>query len=288
MKYTLLLLITPTCFGCSYVFCNIANQYLPPFAMNFFRYFIAAIVMLPFSIFGKKSNLKDSIKGGFLLSLTIFPTGYIQQLCVDKMSAGKMGFLAALYVIMVPFANKIIYKKNFSLRVLLSVLLGVIGLAILCNIDNFAIGKAELLMILVAFIYVFNILWMDKYCKKADIFDLLLATFIFTLIFNLIFTVSNETITISNIKGALPALLFLGVMSSCASYVAQAHAQRHVDPILASVIMSLESIVSIVAGALILHQSMTVKELIGCLILFISLLLTQYFTYKDSLKKEFL
>ena len=269
------LLLTAIIFGTSYVFITKASSYLSPFSVNGFRFLLGFLCVCPSLFIKDGTSLKDLFKPGFLIGSSIFLASYLQQSVSTVAQAGKMGFITSLYVILTPLFAFIFLKKHIKLVTALSILLAAIGLFVLCDVRELGIGIVEIKLIFVAAFFAIEILLVDHYTKKYHPIKLIAASFFFVALFDSILAITTESLEIGNLLKAAPSLLYLGILASGLSYFLQFNGQKVTDSTISSLIMSLESVVSVFAGFLFLNQKMTAKELIGCLIMFIAIIICE-------------
>jgi len=280
--YLFILFISTAIFGVSYVFLSYAAEYLSPFTINAFRFGIGIICFLPFCFKHKISNFKSLFWGSILLGLTLVVSPYFQQLVSNKLSTGIIGFISSMYLVIVPIIEFFIFKRKLGLKIWLSILLAYVGLFILFDIKEFKINIYELLLLVVALFFAFEIIIVDRFTIKNDAMHLMTGAFILSFIINLICALLFETSTIENIKNALPYILFLGVVVSVIGYGLQGIGQKEIDSVTSTLVLSLESVISVFCGWIFFKQTLTLNEWIGCLVIFIGVTLSQYFSLKDK------
>ena len=185
-----------------------------------------------------------------------------------------MGFLTALYILFVPIFG-IFLKKKAGLHIWLGVLVAVIGMYLLCITDSFSLGKGDAYALLCAVIFALQIMFVDHFSPKTDGLRLSCLEFLVAGIINAIFMFFTETPDISYILAAALPLLYAGVLSCGVAYTLQVIAQKDADPSIAALIMSLESVFSVLGGWVILHQILSPREIFGCLLMFSATILAQ-------------
>ena len=215
---------------------------------------------------------KNLLVGGFLCGLVITTASFLQQCGVKYITAGKTGFLTALYIIIVPVLG-ICFKRKTSPVLWLAVMLAMYGTWLLCGgIGTLGIG--EWLVISCAVIYSLHILVIDHYAPKCDCVRLSCMQFFTAAVLSgsasLILRESSV-----GMAEALPFWLFCGIGSSAIAFTLQMVAQKYLHPVTATLLMSLESVFAVVGGWLFLQEQLTAKELIGCCVIFFAILLAQ-------------
>lgn len=268
------LIIVALIFGFSYVFQNLGAQHVPPFIFNLFKNLLGTIAILPFCTRRTNTNHRNEVKYGIIIGLILAIFSYFQQVVVVHSSTGKVGFITSLYIVEVPLINSIIYKDKMNLQTILGIILSFFGLVLLCNIANFKFSIYDLFTIICSFILSAQIIILDKYATDCDPFKLNFYTFIFISTFSLIASpISREVFDIEACKAAIIPLLYVGIACTAIALPLQTYCQKTVDGTTSSLILSLESVFSVVAGYLILNQTLTKIELIGCIIMFIGVIL---------------
>lgn len=257
-------------FGISYVFQALANGNIGPFSFNAARYFLAFIPFIPFVFKKDETKTSSIIEVMIIMGLVLTFASAFQQMAAGKIASGKVGFITSLYIVMVPLIETVLYHKKINRLTIFSIFLCLLGLYLLCGVSDLFFGKYEVLVLLSAFLYAIEIIYIDRKARKMNpykfTFALCFGTFIFSLIFAL-----NEKISIINFQKALIPILYVGIFAGCLGYFFQTYGQKNSDDTIASLIMSLESVVSLIAGFMILGQCPTILELLGSLIMFLGL-----------------
>ncbi|MBR0409421.1 MAG: DMT family transporter [Eubacterium sp.] len=223
---------------------------------------------------------KNTVAGGiccglFLVSATIF-----QQMGVVYTTAGKAGFITAMYMLLVPVINFIFFKKKNTWLVWIAVLIGVTGMYLLCVNEGFSLTYGDTLVCICAFLFSGHILCCDHFSKlgnpvRISAIQFLTAWGASTLIAFILEEPSWDKI----VSAAIP-ILYCGIMSGGVGYTLQVVAQKYTDPTVASLLMSLESVFAVIAGAILLNERMSIRELAGCIIMFAAIVLVQIPTGK--------
>ena len=275
--------------GMSFVVQSTGMEDVGGFTFTGLRMVFAVMVLLPASIlterFSKKpkGTLEEQAKtrrmlwkSGTLCGLCIFAGINLQQFAFGYTGTGKVGFLTALYMIEVAILGTVFLRQKISLAVWLSVILAMGGIFLLCMKPgtSFAIGRGELLSISCSIFFAVQILISDKYAPHVNVISLSCIQFALSGILSLICMALFEHPTLSGIRAALPELLYAGVLSSAGAFTLQLIGQRNTEPVLASMLLCLESVFATLFGWMLLHQSLSVRELLGCAIMFIAIFLT--------------
>ncbi len=282
-KNAFMLILTAFIWGTAFVAQSMGMDYLGPFTFNGVRSMIGGIALLPCIALlnkingasGKRSgSKKDLIIGGIACGLLLFAASSLQQVGIQYTTAGKAGFITAFYIVIVPVLG-IFLRKKTGWKVWLAVLLALTGLYFLCMTGKFSVGKGDLLIFLCALVFSLHILVIDYFSPRADGVKMSCIQFFVCGLASLPFMMTMETPRLSAmLEGILP-LLYAGVLSCGVAYTLQIVGQKNVNPAVASLILSLESCFSVLAGWLVLGERLSVRESIGCVLMFTAIILAQ-------------
>lgn len=276
--------------GFAFAFQSQGMDHMGPLTFNGVRFLIGAVVLVPVIFLFKKPGekkvvtkeaVKVTVLGGIVCGLCLFVASSLQQFGIQYTSVGKAGFLTTLYIILVPIIG-IFFKRKVSVFVWLGAILSVIGMYLLCVSETMSINKGDIFAFCCAIVFAFHILSVDYFAPKTNGVVLSCLQFLTSGICAMICAFIFEQPSVTDIVNGIVPLLYVGVMSSGVAYTLQILGQKNADPTIASLIMSLESAVSVLGGWLILHQKLTVKELIGCLLMFIAVIGVQVFDAKKE------
>ena len=292
LKGSLILTIGSLIWGLAFVVQNDANTFIKPFAFNALRSLLGALVIGVYLIVKKsithtpvfagtkeykKTAIFGSIVCGVFLSLEI----NFQQLGIAVYPKGaaveaRAGFLTALYVILVPIFS-IFFKKKTSPAIWISVIIATFGVYLLClsgGIKGIYLG--DVFVFLCAFFCTFHILSVDKFGKIIGGPQLSMLQFIVCgTISGIISLITEPDMGLQNIRLALPQILYMGIISSGIAYTLQIIGQKYAEPAVASISMSLESVFAALGGWIIMGNILTVRELFGCLLVFVAIITAQ-------------
>ncbi len=279
-----LLVLTAFIWGCAFVAQSSAMDFIGPFTYNTCRNFLAflALLFLVFVFNRKKEKAeknaetnKITIIGGICCGLALGVAGAFQQVGVSMTSAGKAGFITALYIVMVPIFGVFIGKKIPKV-IWLCVVLAILGFYLLCVNENFSISAGDLYVLACAVGFAVHILIIDHFTeKKADGIKMSCIQFLVAMVVSLILMLLFEKPSMGAIWDAKATILYAGIMSSGVGFTLQIVAQKDTDPTTATLLMSLESVFAALAGWLFLQERMSVKEFAGCLIVFAAVIIAQ-------------
>ncbi len=255
-------------------------EYIGPFTFSALRSFIGSIFLLPFIwIFKKKDNAKskisDNIKGGFVCGLALCAAANLQQTAPLYASVGKSGFLTALYIIIVPVIGVFLGKK-LNAKLCIASLCALAGLYLLCiKTNQMKLEFGDILLLLCAVAFSIHILAIDHYTQKVNGITLSCIQFFVCGAISAFLMFAFETPSLPAIADARLPLLYVGIFSSGIAYTFQIIGQKGLNPVVASLIMSLESVISAIAGWVILGQTLSGREIAGCAVMFLAILIAQ-------------
>lgn len=288
-----LLLITALIWGSAFVAQKAASE-ITPFALSGARGAIAVLAIIPIVIlfdrvskngrrffsFKKGEKFIDingyELAGGVICGILLFVATALQQSGIHTgTDAGKAAFITALYVVIVPVFG-LFLKRPSPLNAWISVGIAVVGFYLLCIKENFSVESSDMLILLCTFAFAAQILAVDIFLPKADGVRLSLIQFATVAILGTVFAFIFEGgAPFSPISECIPQLLFLGIGSSGIAYTLQIVGQKGTHPAVASIILSLESVFGALAGAVILQEKMSLREYVGCAVVFVAVILSE-------------
>ena len=276
---SLLLLLTATIWGSAFVAQSVGMEHVGPFTFTFSRSIIGGMVLLPCILFlGKwKKGFATKVEwvGGICCGIALCIASNFQQVGMQYTTVGKAGFITALYVVLVPIFG-IFMKKRVSLLIWGCVAVSVAGLYLLCMpAGAFVLAFGDLLVLLCAVLFSVHILVIDYFSPKGDGVVISCIQFFTCGILSGIPTLFSENPSVGSMLDAKWSILYAGVLSSGVAYTLQVVAQKNVNPTVASLIMCLESVVAVLAGWMILGEEMSVREILGCLLMFAAIVVAQ-------------
>ena len=294
LKNGIILFVCAFIWGVAFVGQDAADEFVAPFTFNCLRFgigaiflFLVSLVMVPLKRFRREKSPKQELEetktdyrvlflAGTLCGVALFGLSFFQQYgFVDpKMTSGKAGFLTATYILMVPLV-RLFQKKIPGINVWVGVFLGLFGLYFLCISEEFEFSWGDAMVLSCALVNTFHILLVEKFSPKCDPVKLCALQCAVVSILNLPFMFFVDKPALVDIGSAMPAILFCAIMSSGIAYCLQLFGQRNVNPTPAAMIMSLESVFSAIAGAVVLGQILPMRQIVGCVILFAAILLAQ-------------
>lgn len=288
LRNTLMLVFCAFIWGTAFVAQSVGSGYVGPYTFLASRSWLACIflfalvvarrglqrrkgVRLPFWINGKTLLL-----GGGLCGTALFAASAAQQMGIGTTSTAKAGFLTALYVVLVPVCGIFVGRRPGA-RLWCCVAASVAGLYLLCMAgrDTLSLTLGELQLLLCAFLFTIQILLVNRYSPQLDGVQLSLVQFAATAVLSTIFMFVFEQPSWAQLQGAAVSIAYCGIFSSGVAYTLQIVGQKELDPTIASLAMCLESVFSALAGWVVLHQTLSTVELLGCGLMFAAIVVSQ-------------
>ena len=289
------LFLTALIWGLSFVAQRAGMEYIGPFTFNAVRSFLGGLSLIPV-IFWVKLSKPDKrskklkryqhinlARAGIGCGLALFLAMIIQQYCMKYVGAGKAGFITALYIIFVPIIT-VLYGEKLKKSTIISVFLAVIGLYLLCFKPQTGFDIYDLLLLVSAFFYGLQIIVVNFYSTKVNPIKASCAQFFVVGILSSILVLLFEHPVLESIIACKIPILFAGILTCGVAYTLQIYGQKYTTPVLASLIMCLESVFAVLGGVLILGEVLTLKESIGCLFMISAVILSNCFSDKKQAK----
>lgn len=299
-RSNIMLFITAFIWGSAFVAQKVGAD-IGTFTFNGIRTFIGGLTLIPVILImdsmAKKKNPVDDrtplekkkgrnfcILGGIACGACLFIASTLQQYGIFFTTAGKSGFITSLYAVLVPIISIVIGRKVRKI-IWLCVVLGAIGLYLLCIPpgEGFTIQKGDFFVLLCAFAFALHIMVIDYFSPKTDGVKLSCIQFLFAGAVGIVLMFIFEEPTMSAILGSWVAILYAGVFSCGIAYTLQVVAQANAEPTEASLILCLESVFSVITGAIILSESMPLRGYLGCALIFGAVVLSQLPSKQDQL-----
>ncbi len=292
LRQSLLLFLTAVIWGIAFVAQSAGMDYVGPFTYNGVRCILGGLVLIPCimlldrmqgnrreSVLGQdaekgKKGRSMLLTGGMSCGLLLFAAISFQQVGIQYTTVGKAGFITAMYILLVPLLGLFVHKK-VGLKVWIGVAFAVCGLYLLCMGNGFSLKMGDALVMVCAVLFSLHILVIDYFSPKVDCVRMSCIQFWVCGIISLVCSFFLESPDLGSILAAWQPVCYGGIMSCGVAYTLQIVGQKGMNPTVASLILSLESVVSVVAGFLILHQTMSGKELLGCLSMVVAIVLAQ-------------
>ncbi len=287
LRGSIILLVAAVIWGTAFVAQSEGMNSVGPFTFQASRMLLAFLFLLPVAaavhMFRKKGGgelphafLPTKLIGSAAISgVFLFIASSFQQVGMLYTSVGHAGFLTALYLLLIPILG-LFFGKKVSLRLWLCIALALVGLWFLCmTSEGFSMGVGDVLMILAALFFSFQIMSLDLLSKNYDGVQYSAVQMLTAGLLSLICTFIFETPTVEGIGAAAFPIAYAGIMSCGVAYTFQVIGQRHTHPTVASIIMSLEGVFAVLGGAVILAQVPTAFEIVGCVLMFAATVISQ-------------
>ena len=277
-------MLTALIWGAAFVAQSAGVEQNGPFTFNTIRMILGGIVLIPcIALFDKMRHVrlgwrsadKNLWVGGCLCGVALFTGATLQQFGIQYTSAGKAGFITALYVIFVPLCRLFAGKRPGKL-LWGSVALAAAGMYLLCMDGSLALSKGDVLVLLGAFGFTAHILIIDHFSQKVDGVRMSCIQFFVAGALSLVCMFLFEAPSVPAILSAWAPILYAGLLSCGVAYTLQVVAQKDTDPTVASLILCLESVFAVLFGWLLLGETLSMKELLGCILMFVAIVLAQF------------
>ena len=307
MLGNLLLTLTAIIWGTAFVGQRVGMEKIEPLTFNAARMVLAAVVVgtlafvlwrrecattdtlhttegvesaakdiFPESSAVKKKNIPShTLLGGICCGTFLALASIFQQMGLVYTSAGKAGFITAMYMLLVPILNFVLFKKKNTWLVWLAVGIGVVGMYLLCMKEGLRLTHGDTLVCVCAFLFSGHILCCDHFARLGNPIRISAIQFATAAVISGIGAFLLETPTWDKVLSAEVPILYCGILSGGVGYTLQMTAQKFTDPTIASLLMSLESVFAVIAGAVLLQERMSARELAGCIVMFAAIILVQ-------------
>lgn len=267
--------------GSAFIAQSVGMDKIGPFTFQAVRCFLAVVFLFPASaLFSKgkpfwKSWADPALwRSGVICGLALFAASSLQQIGLVYTDAGKAGFLTAMYIVFVPFLGLFLGQKP-GRNALLSLIPAIVGLYLLSCTSVSGINKGDVLLLLCAVAFSVQILLIDRHCAGLDGLKLNCIQALVAAVLSVPWALLTETVDASRIASCWLPLGYAGVLSMGVAYTLQIVGQKRVAPSAAALLMSLESVFAALFGWLLLHETMTGAELLGCLLVFAAVVISQ-------------
>ncbi|MCX6248195.1 MAG: DMT family transporter [Bacteroidetes bacterium] len=283
LRSDLILILAAVIWGFAFVAQRIGMDYVGPFTFNGARFTLGALVVIPFLFSHKKFIPKDpslSISRGKMIwgvigtGLLLFSGASLQQVGLQFTTAGKAGFITGLYVVFVPFIGLFLGHRT-TIFTWLGVLFSAAGLYFLSITSGFRIDRGDLLVLACAFVFTFHVLLIGWLSPRMSSFHLAAGQFAICAFLSIGMALICEPIVAGDIVRAALPILYGGIMSVGIAFTLQVIAQKEAHPASVSIILSMEAVVAAFGGWMILHESLTLRMLAGCLLILTGIVIVQ-------------
>ena len=290
-KGVIMLMLTALIWGSSFVAQSVGMESVEAFTFNGIRTLMGAVVLLPFilirdkiqarsmtaeQIKERKAMDKKTIRCGLILGVVFCAASNFQQVAFEYSTSGKIAFITALYMFFVPLFG-LFLKKRVPWLTWVCVLAGFVGLYFL-SIGPGGLGsinRGDIRAFICSIFYAVHILLIEKYAPDVDGIKLSCTQFVVSGVITCILMFIFETPQISSILSAAVPLLYSGIMSCGLAYTFQIVGQKYTEATVASLIMCMESVFAVMAGALLLNELLSGREIVGCVIMFVAIVVSE-------------
>ena len=282
-----MLLFTALIWGTACVSQRLGNSRIEPISFNAARMALAAAAVGSLSLVlrrreraslsegGQRDRDRLALLGGICCGVCLTAASILQQMGLVTTTAGKAGFITAMYMLLVPVIRLVFFRDKGTLLVWSAVALGVAGMYLLCVTDRFRLTRGDLLVCLCAVFFSAHILCCDYFARRTDPVAVSAVQFAVAALLSSAAALLTEEPTWEKLAGAALPILYCGIVSGGIGYTLQITAQKYTDPTVASLLMSMESVFAVLAGAILLSERMSSRELAGCAVMFTAIILVQ-------------
>ncbi|MDO4265463.1 MAG: DMT family transporter [Eubacteriales bacterium] len=267
------LILVTVIWGGGFVASDMALESMLPFQIMTIRFLIASVLMGLMSRSALKGISRGELRAGFLMGVALFAAFSLQIIGLQYTTPSKNAFLTALNVVIVPFIAFVLLKKRIPGRVLIGAVMSVIGVALLSLDGNLSLGLGDALTLLCAAGFAFQIFFTGEFVKKyrATVLNFLQMAVAFALSLISLFVFGETDFQVS--ASGWMSVLYLGLVSTTICYLLQTTCQRYVDETKAAIILSMESVFGTLFSILILHEVITGRMAVGCMIILAAVIL---------------
>lgn len=278
------LFLTALIWGLSFVAQRAGMEHVGPFTFNAVRSLLGGLSLLPLIGWVKLSKPDtrterrrkyqriNLARAGIACGIALFTAMSIQQYCMQFVSAGKAGFITALYIIFVPLIS-VLNGDKLERNIIISVFLSVIGLYFLCYKSGSGFSIYDIFLLVGAFFYGVHIMVVNYYSQRVNAVKACCVQFFVMGILSLLPMFLFETPTMESLTACRVPILYAGILTCGVAYTLQIFGQKYTLPVVASLIFSLESVFAVLGGAVILHEVMSPREILGCVFMITAVIL---------------
>ncbi|GAA0777518.1 DMT family transporter [Clostridium subterminale] len=296
LKANILLLLTAAIWGLAFVAQKVGAEHVGAFTFNGIRFALGSISLIPLILFLNRKNMKNAVnenndegslkhtvKAGIIVGCALFIATSLQQMGVMETTAGKAGFITGLYMVIVPILG-LFLKQKVNKSTWIGIVIAIIGLYLLSINEDFSISKGDLLVLIGSIGWAVHILLIDNFTKRIDPLMLSCVQFATCSILSLVMAIIFEDINMVGISGAMVPILYGGLLSVGVAYTLQVVAQKDAKPSHAAILLSMESVFGAIGGAMFLGERIGTRGLVGCVLIFIAIIISQLKPSEEGLK----
>ncbi len=281
----ILMVIGTMIWGAAFVAQSVGAEHIGAYTFGAVRFFLGALVVIPFYFYTRSripaaERKPDAPFGrylfaGFVCGAALFLGALFQQLGIERTTVGKAGFVTVLYVVLVPVISFFLYKRKIAGRIYISIVLALVGIYLLCVNEGFSVNLGDIYTFIGAIFWAAQILCIERFAQTLDGLKFTIYEFLCCAAINGVLMFAIDRPTWGALQAAAIPLLYSGLLSVGVGFTAQTVCLKYTDPTVASLIMSLESVFAVVFGFLILGQTLTLRQGIGCVLVFAAVILAQ-------------
>ena len=285
------LILVTVIWGGGFVASDMALESMKPFQIMMVRFLLTSVLMGLVSL-GQRNrkeevvNRTGAIKAGILMGVALFIGFSLQIIALQYTTPSKNAFLTALNVVIVPFIAFVILKKKIGAKGIIGAILSVIGVALLSLNGNLTLGLGDALTLICAIGFAFQIFFTSEFVKKypASVLNMvqMITAFILSAVSMVVFGETDFQVTT---QGWL-SVLYLGVISTTLCYLLQTACQKYVDETKAAIVLSMESVFGTIFSIIILHEIITPRMVIGCVIILAAVIISNLSDKKGEISNE--
>ena len=286
-KNPAMLLLAAFIWGSAFVAQSVGMDYVGPLTFNCVRSIIGGVVLIPCVFLldrlkspeeraraAAESDRKTLLAGGVSCGVVLCAATSMQQFGMQYTSVGKAGFITALYIVIVPVLG-LFFGKRCGFKIWLGVFIALVGFYLLCMTGGFALERGDLYLLCCSLLFSFHILVIDHFSPLVDGVKMSCIQFLVSGVLSGAAMLLFETPSIAGIVAGAGPILYAGVLSSGVAYTLQIIGQKNYNPTVATLLLSLESVFSALTGWLVLHQKLSPREMTGCVLIFVAVILAQ-------------
>ena len=282
-----LLFLTALIWGVAFVAQSVGMDHIGPYTFNTGRLLLGTAVTMPWAIMElkKQKNAEEerevyirkrnsSVIGAAFCAVVFFLAVNLQQFALIGSSVANVSFITTLYILIIPIIGMFLGKKH-GLSIWIAIAIAVVGMYLLCIKEGLVLEMGDILAFICAVMFALQILIVDHYVPKSYVIVLSCTQNLFAGLISFVFMLIFEGVNLEGIKTAWLPLAYTGILSTGLAYTTQMLGQKYLKPTVASLIMSLESVIAAIAAWLIIGQALSLREMLGCALVFVGVIIAQ-------------
>lgn len=282
-----LLFLTALIWGVAFVAQSVGMDHIGPYTFNTGRLLLGTAVTMPWAIMElkKQKNVEEekevyirkrnsSVIGAGFCAVVFFLAVNLQQFALIGSSVANVSFITTLYILIIPIIGMFLGKKH-GLSIWIAIAIAVVGMYLLCIKEGLVLEMGDILAFICAVMFALQILIVDHYVPKSYVIVLSCTQNLFAGLISFVFMLIFEGVNLEGIKTAWLPLAYTGILSTGLAYTTQMLGQKYLKPTVASLIMSLESVIAAIAAWLIIGQALSLREMLGCALVFVGVIIAQ-------------